>query len=325
LLRHKIDWGAMMANQEKNQDDRKRKIWTIVKILLILLIFSAIIATFFGTNDELTIGYNTAIIPIKGIITTEDSSGFFNSDTAISVEIIKSIKKAESDPNIKAIIFEINSPGGSPVATDEISQSIKSLKGKNITTVAWIRESGASGAYWIASSTENIVANRMSVVGSIGVYGSYLEYYGLLNRYNVTYQRLVAGEYKDAGTPYRPMSSAEESKMQEKLDKIHTYFITAVAENRNMSYEDVKKLATGEIFLGVEAKDNGLVDELGGKAEAIRYIEDKQGISVVTKEFSKEKSFIESLTTAMNKNSYYIGKGISSGITGGEGGIKITT
>jgi protease-4 len=314
-----------MTGQDKNwDDDKKRKIWTMVKILIILLIFSAIIAAFFNTNDDVLVGYNTAIIPIKGVITTEDGLGFFDSDTASSVDIIKNIKKAENDPSIDAIIFEINSPGGSPVATDEISQAIKSLKEKNITTVAWIRESGASGAYWIASSTEYIVANRMSVVGSIGVYGSYLELYGLLNRYNVTYQRLVAGEYKDTGTPYRPLSSAEESMIQEKLEKIHTYFIGSVAENRNMSYDNVKKLATGEIFLGVEAEANGLIDELGGKAEAIKYIEDKQGITVVTKEFMREKSFIESLTTAMNKNSYYIGKGISSGITG-DSSVKITT
>jgi protease-4 len=164
----------------------------------------------------------------------------------------------------------------------------------------------------------------MSVVGSIGVYGSYLEFYGLLNKYNVTYQRLVAGEYKDTGTPYRPLSSAEEALIQDKLDILHRYFISAVAENRNMEYDTVKMIANGEIFLGVEAKENGLIDELGGKEEAIKYIEAKQGITVTTKEFAKKKSFIENLATAMNKNSYYIGQGISSGLVQNDG-IKIIT
>ena len=231
----------MKISQDDKTNTNKKKIWTMIKILLILLIFSSIIALFFNSGNEAVTGYNTAIIPVKGEITSEGSGGFFSSATASAPDIIMSIEKAKNDANIKAVIFEIDSPGGSAVATDEISQAIKSLNEKNITTVAWIRESGASGAYWIASSTDHIVANRMSMVGSIGVYGSYLELYGLMNRYNVTYQRLVSGEYKDAGTPYRPLSSAEEVYIQEKLDKIHSYFISAVAENRNMSIDSVAK------------------------------------------------------------------------------------
>ena len=305
--------------QEEDSINKSRKIWTMVKILIVLFIFSSLIALFINNNDETVTGYNTAIIPIKGEITSEGSSGLFGSDTASSPDIVKNIEKAKNDPNIKAVIFEINSPGGSPVATDEIATAIKTLNDKNITTVAWIRESGASGAYWIASSTNHIIANEMSVVGSIGVYGSYLEFYGLMNRYNVTYRRLVSGEYKDAGTPYRPMSAAEESLMQDKLDKLHKYFISNVAENRNMSYESVKVLANGEIFLGMEAKDNGLIDELGGYAQVTKYIEHKINTTVTTKEFSKDKTFIESLTSTMNKNSYYIGQGIASGLVKDQG------
>ncbi|MGV8172278.1 MAG: signal peptide peptidase SppA [Candidatus Woesearchaeota archaeon] len=308
----------------KDQADTKRRIWTMIKILIILLIFSALIALFFGDNNDTALNYNVAVIPIKGEITTENSGGLFSNDMASSTETVRLIEKAGNDKNVKAVILEINSPGGSPVATDEIAQAVKSLREKDILTVAWVRETGASGAYWIASSTDHIIANRMSVVGSIGVYGSYLELYGLLNRYNVTYRRLVSGEYKDTGTPYRPLSSAEEILLQEKLDTLHRYFITAVAENRGMDYDTVKSLSNGEIFLGIEAKDNGLVDELGGKAETIRYIENKLNITASTKEFSRDKSFIESLTQTLNHNSYYMGQGIASGLVKDEG-LKITT
>ena len=164
----------------------------------------------------------------------------------------------------------------------------------------------------------------MSIVGSIGVYGSYLEWYGLMKDYNVTYRRLVSGEYKDTGVPYRPLSSAEENMLQIKLDKLHEYFISAVAQNRNMSAEDVRKLATGEIFLGTEAKDNGLIDELGGKQQTIDYLESKLNITITTKEFSKEKGFLESLITSMNKNSFFIGQGIGSSMLQ-QGGLKIST
>jgi protease-4 len=321
--------GAMMKKSENNNNTNNnngKKIWTMVKILIILFIFSALIAMIFSGDDEDTItGYNTAIIQVNGVITTEDASGFFSDGGASSTALIKNIEKAKNDANVKAVIFEINSPGGSAVATDEIAQAVKTLKDNNITTVAWIRESGASGAYWIASSTDHIVANRMSIVGSIGVIGSYLEFSGLMNRYNVSYQRLVSGKYKDMGTPYKELTPAEEKLMQQKLDKIHQYFISEVSTNRNMKYEDVEKLATGEIFLGVEAKDNGLIDELGGKEETIRYVEKKLNETVVTKEFTKDKSFIESLTSAMNKNSFYIGQGIASGIVKTQEGVKITT
>ncbi len=302
--------------------EQPKRLWIIFVILGSLLIFSLIASVFFISGNE-NLGYNTAVIPIQGEITTDGGSSIFN-DYASSTDLVQEIEKAKNDPNVKAIIFEINSPGGSPVATDEISEEIKSLKADNITTVAWIREEGASGAYWIASSTNHIVADRMSIVGSIGVYGSYLEYSGLLKDYNVTYERLVSGEYKDTGTPYRPLSSAEEALLQDKLDKLHGYFIEAVAENRNMSVDSVTKLATGEIFLGSEAKDNGLIDELGGKTEAQKYIESKLNITVTSKDFTQKKSFIESLMQAMNKNSFYIGQGISSGLVK-DTGVKITT
>lgn len=293
-------------------ENKKNKYWIMFIILGSLFVFSIIIAFFLGNSNES--GYNTAIIPVQGEITADEGTGFLSASGASSTDIVETINNVKSDSNIKAVIFEINSPGGSPVATDEISTAIKELHKNNISTVAWIREEGASGAYWIATSTDHIIANRMSIVGSIGVYGSYLEYYGLLNRYNVTYERLVSGEYKDTGTPYRKLSSSEEYMLQEKLDKLHEYFIESVATNRNMSVDSVKKLATGEIFLGSEAKDNGLIDELGGKNDAIKYIENKTGIIVETREFVKGKSFLDSLIHAMNQNSFYLGQGISSAL-----------
>jgi protease-4 len=297
----------------------------MIAILAILFFTSIIISFFIGFGPEQdNSNYNTAIIPIKGTIVTESSGGLFSSQEASSTDVVALIEKAKKDPNVKAIIFEINSPGGSPVATDEISQEIKSLTKNNITTTAWIREEGASGAYWIASSTEHIVANKMSIVGSIGVIGSYIEWYGLMNRYNVTYNRLVSGEYKDTGVPYRPMTTQEESYIQAKLDKLHEFFIEQVASNRNMSVEKVRSLADGSIYLGVEAKDNGLIDSLGGEQEAIDYIGQKLNITVTTKEFSKQKSLIESFFSAINQNSFYMGKGISSGLVQ-EQGMKITT
>ncbi|GIU69900.1 MAG: signal peptide peptidase SppA [Candidatus Woesearchaeota archaeon] len=301
----------------------KKKLLIMFTILASLLFFSMIISRVIDSDDDIY-QYNTAIISIRGPITIDPDSGLFSETTTSSTEVIGLIDKTTKNPNVKAIIFEINSPGGSPVATDEIATKIKELKEKNITTVAWVRESGLSGAYWIASATEHIVANRMSVVGSIGVFGSYIEWYGLMNKYNVTYKRLVAGEYKDTGIPYRPLSEKEELYIQTKLDKLHDYFIRAVAENRNMSYSEVKLLATGEIFLGAEAIDNKLVDELGSEKEVLKYVESIIKEKAITKTISTKKSFIERLMEAMNKNSFYIGQGIGQSLIKNDG-IKITT
>ena len=309
--------------KEEKGTERKRY-WIMILILGILFVFSALISLTLVSSED-AVYYNTAIIPIKGTITTESGSGLFSESGASSQDITSLIEKAKADKNVKAIIFEIDSPGGSPVATDEIASAIKGLKEDNITTVAWIRETGASGAYWVASSTDHIIANRMSIVGSIGVYGSYLEWYGLMDIYNVTYRRLVSGEYKDTGVPFRNLTEKEGTYLQSKLDRLHEFFIEAVAQNRNMPVEDVRKLATGEIFLGVEGKENGLVDELGSKEEAIAYLKSTIGEEVTTKEFSKDKSFIESLFDTLSKNSYYMGLGIGNGMFKGESGFKIMT
>ncbi|MBI3883795.1 MAG: signal peptide peptidase SppA [Sphingobacteriales bacterium] len=173
------------------------------------------------------------------------------------------------------MLFEINSPGGSAVASEEIANAVKKA---NKTTVAWIREIGTSGAYWVASSSGHIVANRVSITGSIGVIASYLEFPGLLEHYNITYQRLVSGKYKDIGSPFKEMTPEEKAIFQQNLDTIRDYFVSEVAKNREMSKKDVDKIANGVFYLGAQAKELGLIDELGGKDEAINYIEKKDGI-----------------------------------------------
>ena len=240
---------------------------------------------------------------------------------ASSDDIVELVEEADKNPSIKAIIFEINSPGGSPVASEEIANAI--LK-TNKTTVAWIRDIGTSGAYWAASASEHVVASRASITGSIGVIGSYIEFPGLLERYNVTYRRLVAGKYKDMGSPYKEMTSEEQAIFQDILDELREYFVSEVAKNRQMSKKDVEKIANGLFYLGSEAKELGLVDELGGKDEVIRYIEAKENIKAELVEYEKEKGFLEALSGVLNKNSFILGKGIGSSLFHGKSAVTIT-
>lgn len=284
--------------------------WKIISIgisILMLLFFGMIFVSLFGAilPEELKLG-NVAIIPIEGLISTDGDNWM---PTVKSAGIVEQIEKADKNSEIKAILLEINSPGGTPVATDEIASAIKSA---NKTTVAVIRETGASGAYWIATAADKIFANRMSVTGSIGVQASRLEYYGLLADYNVTYRQLIAGRLKDAGTPLRQMTSEEKQLFQRLLDGLHEEFIATVAENRNLPKEKVREMATGFVYLGSEAKELGLVDELGGKKEALLYLEKELNITAAPIEYKESKGFFAELSGLTSQNFYQIGRGIGS-------------
>ena len=195
-----------------------------VIILLAVLGFIAVgILSLFAGVDVDSLGGNVALIPIEGEITGSRDPGLsFGGAVAASPDIVEMIEKADKNPSIKAIIFEINSRGGSAVASQEIADAVAKT---NKTKVAWIREVGASGAYWVASSTDHIVANRASITGSIGVIASYLEFPGFLERYNITYNRLVAGKYKDIGSPFKEMTSEERAVFQQTLDEMRDYFV----------------------------------------------------------------------------------------------------
>src|SRR3990167_6506295 len=167
----------------QSEQKPKRKWLTVLVVVLLLSVAASFVSSFFTTFSESIESGNVALIKIYGPITTTDSGSFASSATS-STDIVELIEKAEKNDEIKAIVFEINSPGGSPVASDEIGRAVKDAQKP---TVAWIREVGASGGYWIASASDHIIANRMSLTGSIGVIGSYLEFAELLDRYNVTY------------------------------------------------------------------------------------------------------------------------------------------
>lgn len=265
------------------------KVLVTVLLLFGLLMVALVSAVIVSVGGDVSVGANVAIIPIEGTIL---SSGASFNDVASSETIIKDIKKAEDTPSIKAVMFVINSPGGSAVASDEIARAIRDMEKP---TVAVVKEVGASGAYWVASATDHVVANRMSVTGSIGVISSYLSFGEFLEDWNVTYNQLIAGDRKDVGTPFRELDESEREYLQEKLDAIHEFFIEDVAKYRNKSVEDIRGLADGSIYLGSEAYNHGLIDELGGETEAKHWINSTLGIEPVTVEYKHEPTLVDVL------------------------------
>ncbi len=258
----------------------------MIGLLIIIIIYML------STIDSFEPSSNTvAVIPITGIITS-GSEGGFGSTTASSTDIVRYIEDANEDDDIKMIVFEINSPGGSAVASDEIVQAVGLV---DKPTLAWIRESGASGAYWVASKADYIIANRMSITGSVGVLASYLEFGGFLKDHNITYRRITGGEYKDIGSPLSELTPTQKLLLQKKIDLIHSFFLKDVQENRNLTDDQLSQIESGIFFIGAEAYELGLVDELGGRNEVKEYVERMVGEDPVYKRYEKPRSFISDL------------------------------
>jgi protease-4 len=256
-------------------------------VFLILLAFTVMSAMILGAFYSGSSG-NVALIPITGEIVTEDS--LFTS-TAKSDTIVKFIEDANANPDIKAILFEIDSPGGAIVATREIANAVKEV---NKTTVCWLRETAASGAYWVASNCDKIVADPYTITGSIGVSGSYLEFSGLFEKYGINYTRVVSGEQKDIASPYKEPTKEELNVLQGIVDTVKQEFISEVSTNRHLSAEQTSQLQNAGIFLGKDAKNVGLVDVLGGKKEAVDLIKNMTNITEITyKEYKEGISFSE--------------------------------
>jgi protease-4 len=250
----KIVFLIIMATRRKRKSKKKKDYNFVLIVAFVSILIVA--GLYFGAAGSVTEGIKPtiAVIKVQGVIGSNSAE-----------EIIGLLDEVSKDVAVKAIILEINSPGGTVVASEEIANKVKEI---DKPVVAWIRETGASGAYWVASAADYVVADRASMTGSIGVTASYLEFSGLMDEYGVKYERLVTGDYKDTGSPFKELSKEERGYLEGKINSINDMFIQEVAENRDLSEGQVTRLATGEIFLGEEAYSLGLVDLLGGEKEA---------------------------------------------------------
>ena len=193
-----------------------------------------------------------------------------DTDVVASEDVISLIKKADSDDSIKAILIEVDSPGGQPVAGEEISNA---LKGATKPTVAVIRQSGTSAAYWAISGAGKIFASLNSDVGSIGVTASYVQN----TDPNKKFVQISVGKYKDTGNPAKAMTAEEKALILRDIKKIQQNFINDVATNRNLSVDKVTGIADGSSMLGDKAKSLGLIDEIGDMTSAQKYLTQKIG------------------------------------------------
>ncbi len=255
-------------------------------------------------------GNTIAIIPIQGEI-AYGSSDILGGSVA-NPEIIKElIRQAESDDSVSAIVLDINSPGGTPVASEEIMNTIKNCKKP---VVAWISDTGTSGAYLAASGSDQIIASPSSMVGSIGVILDITNLSELYKKIGVTKYVIKGGKYKDIGSDSRDMTAEEKTMLQNMVNENYDHFISMVAQNRKLDINYVRTIAEGKIYTGNQAKTIKLIDNIGNKEQALDAAAKLGGIegeyNIVT--MAKPQSFEDILSSFSSKIGYSIGKGIGS-------------
>ncbi len=210
-----------------------------------------------------------ASIKLEGVITESESSSFFKNPTS-SNEVLEQIIKATKDNSIKGIILRINSPGGTVAASQEIYQALLKARLKKPVVIT-MGDVAASGGYYIASAGDRIFANPGTLTGSIGVITSYYNFTRLFHKIGVEGITIKSGKYKDIGNSSRLITEEEKKILQGLLDNSYNQFISDVAKGRGVDKSKIARIAEGLIYTGEQAKNVGLVDQLGDYNKALNY------------------------------------------------------
>lgn len=260
--------------------------------IFVLLLFSGgcylagLLSSTFGRTSY-SLGDSIYEIRLEGVISAEKYSGLLMEETVTPEEIISQLDEAESNPDVKAILIRVNSPGGSAAASQEIYEELKKVEKPVVVSVS---ETCASGAYYISAAADSIIANRSSSVGSIGVIMQIPNFEGLFEQLGIEYVTIKQGEFKDVGSPDRPITEEETRMLEAQLKEIYEQFISDVADSRGMEISEVRELATGWVYLGTEALDLGLIDQIGNYKDAIEAAAELGGIKgepvVIKQEYS---------------------------------------
>lgn len=248
----------------------------VIMALFLLIVVATVAILSFGTNSKKagkSATANTqdklAVIYVEGVITGGRGTTNMLSETGGTDALIKQLHQAAEDPSIKAIVLRINSPGGSSTATQEVGEEMKKIRDKGKPIVTSMGDMAASGGYWLAACSDKIYANPTTLTGSIGVYMPYSNWEELYKKIGIHQEKIKSGEHKDILSSDRPMTEKERVILQTIVNEIYEGFVAVVAEGRHLDVAKVRQIADGRIYTGNQAKELGLVDELGNLYDAI--------------------------------------------------------
>ncbi len=209
------------------------------------------------------------VLPISGIIV---NGGDFVFPGYVTDEwVVNRLSEIESDPNAGAVILRINSVGGSAIASEHIWRKLDELRRHGIFTVASMEGVAASGAYYIASGCDTIIANPMTITGNIGVVYQMVDYSQLLKKLNIREYTIKTGYYNDMYSGTRPLTPDERDKIQKIVNNSYDLFLKRVSQGRRIPLKDLQTIADGKIYTGTMASKNNvkLIDSLGGLNKAL--------------------------------------------------------
>jgi protease-4 len=220
------------------------------------------------------------VVPIRGIISDSPKEGFVSTRPSVLQEVVSQLRRAEEDSKIKAVILEIDSPGGSVTASDILYSEIAGFKNRTgAKVVVAMMGVAASGGYYISLPADHILAHPTTVTGSIGVIFARPKVTGLMEKIGLAVEVNKSGADKDMGSPFRQTSAAEEKIFQDLTDRLGTRFIDLVTRHRKLQPEVVAQISTARVYLANEALELGLVDEIGYLENAIRQAKKLAGLA----------------------------------------------
>jgi protease-4 len=255
----------------------------IIVVSFLMIAFLTLIA-FLGLSDDGSLlltgmGDRVAIVEVHGVI--ENSS-----------DVVRQLRKYAKDSSIPAVVVHIDSPGGGAASSQEIYEEINKLRDEGKKVVASMGSVGASGGYYVACAADTIVVNPATLTGSIGVIFQFPVAEELFKKIGVKFEVVKRGEIKDIGSMGRSMTARERESLQSVVDDTYDQFVDVITESREMEREEVVRIADGSIFTGRQAKDLGLVDELGDLHDAIRIAGEMVGMEEYPKTIKERKKKI---------------------------------
>ena len=198
-----------------------------------------------------------------------------------SEKVIKDLRKLKDDDDVKAVVFRVNSPGGSAYGSEQIWHAITQLKEKKPVIVS-MGDYAASGGYYISCNADTIVAEPTTLTGSIGIFGMVPNFQALTKKIGVNIDVEKTNTLADMSNTYRPMTDSEKALMQKMVEQGYDLFTTRCAEGRGMTQEQIDAIGQGRVWTGAMALERGLVDVLGGLDDAIDIAVNKAGIEKYT-------------------------------------------
>ena len=285
----------------------------LLGVLLVIATVLGALRVAGNVGETLFPSYNVAEVAVEGPITRDGGGGLTTPPTGASADnIVEQIERADDDKGARALLLKLNTPGGQIVPSEDIRLAAERFEGP---TVAYATDVCASGGYDIAAGCDQLWAREGSIVGSIGVIGSRVNAKDLADRAGLSYEQFTAGEYKDAGTPLKELTEDERDYLQGIVDDYYDQFVETVAEGREMDSETLRE-TEARIFLGEDAADRGLVDELGTRREVEESLGDRLGEEPTVREFTPVRGLAGKLRGGAQRVAFALGAGVASAFDG---------